>query len=88
MTDFQYTEMLPLVEDDTPYRLITTDGVGEATLGDRTFLTVEPEALRTLAFAAVKDIQHLLRPKGFGQPTQADFRHSVAHRAKNISVMM
>ena len=62
MTDFQYSDMLPLTEDDTPYRLITTDGVGEVTLGDRTFLTVEPEALRTLAFAAVKDIQHLLRP--------------------------
>ena len=59
--------MLPLVEDDTPYRLITTDGVGEVTLGDRTFLTVEPEALRTLAFAAVKDIQHLLRPGHLAQ---------------------
>ena len=59
--------MLPLAEDDTPYRLITTDGVGEVTLGDRTFLTVEPEALRTLAFAAVKDIQHLLRPGHLAQ---------------------
>ena len=67
VTDFQYSEMLPLTEDDTPYRLITTDGVGEVTLGDRTFLTVEPEALRTLAFAAVKDIQHLLRPGHLAQ---------------------
>ena len=67
MTDFQYTEMLPLTEDDTPYRLITTEGVGEVTLGDRTFLTVEPEALRSLAFAAVKDIQHLLRPGHLAQ---------------------
>ena len=67
MTDFQYSEMLPLAEDETPYRLITTDGVGEVTLGDRTFLTVEPEALRTLAFAAVKDIQHLLRPGHLAQ---------------------
>ncbi len=67
VTDFQYSEMLPLTEDETPYRLITTDGVGEVTLGDRTFLTVEPEALRTLAFAAVKDIQHLLRPGHLAQ---------------------
>jgi len=67
VTDFQYTEMLPLTEDDTPYRLITTEGVGEVTLGDRTFLTVEPEALRSLAFAAVKDIQHLLRPGHLAQ---------------------
>ncbi len=62
MTDFHYAEMLPLGADETPYRLITDEGVSEVTLGGRTFLTVEPEALRALAFAAVHDIQHLLRP--------------------------
>ena len=62
MTDFVYTDMLPLGEDTTPYRLITTDGVEEVTLGDRTFLTVAPEAFSTLAYEAIHDIQHLLRP--------------------------
>ncbi len=67
MTDFLYTEMLPLGPDETPYRLLTTDGVSEAVLGDRTFLTVEPEALRLLAYEAIRDIQHLLRPGHLAQ---------------------
>ena len=67
MTDFAYAEMLPLAPDDTPYRLITTEGVEEITLGDRTFLTVAPEALRILAFEALKDISHLLRPGHLAQ---------------------
>jgi fumarate hydratase, class I len=67
VTDFQYTEMLPLGADETPYRLLTTEGVTETTLGDRTFLTVEPEALRLLAYEAIHDIQHLLRPGHLAQ---------------------
>ena len=67
MADFAYAEMLPLTEDDTPYRLVTTEGVGEVALGDRTFLTVAPAALRVLAFEALKDISHLLRPGHLAQ---------------------
>jgi fumarate hydratase, class I len=67
MVDFAYTDMLPLGEDTTPYRLVTTEGVGEVTLGDRTFLTVEPAALTTLAYEAIRDIQHLLRPGHLAQ---------------------
>ena len=67
MTDFLYSDLLPLGADDTPYRLVTTDGVEEITLGDRTFLTVAPEALRTLAFEALRDISHLLRPGHLAQ---------------------
>ena len=67
MTEFHYVDMLPLGEDDTPYRLVTTEGVHETTLGDRTFLVVEPSALRTLAFEAMKDISHLLRPGHLAQ---------------------
>ena len=67
MTDFAYSEMLPLTDDTTPYRLVTTEGVGEVTVGDRTFLTVAPEALRILAFEALKDISHLLRPGHLAQ---------------------
>jgi fumarate hydratase class I len=59
--------MLPLTDDTTPYRLVTTEGVGEVTVGDRTFLTVAPEALRILAFEALKDISHLLRPGHLAQ---------------------
>ena len=45
---FLYSDLLPTGSDDTPYRLITTEGVStfEAQLGAerRTFLQVEPEA--------------------------------------------
>jgi fumarate hydratase class I len=67
VTDFVYSDMLPLGEDTTPYRLITTEGVDEVTLGDRTFLTVAPEALSALAYEAIRDIQHLLRPGHLAQ---------------------
>jgi fumarate hydratase class I len=59
---FDYVDMLPVGEDHTPYRLISTDGVRAETLGDRTFLHVEPQALTRLAFEAIRDISHLLRP--------------------------
>ena len=39
MTEFHYTDMLPLGPDETPYRLLTTEGVREVTLGDRTSST-------------------------------------------------
>jgi fumarate hydratase class I len=61
MPDFHYVDMLPLGEDATSYRLLTTEGVSVSTFDDRTFLTVEPEALRLLAYEALHDIQHLLR---------------------------
>ena len=60
--DFQYQDLLPLGDDTTKYRLITTDGVSTVSAGGRTFLQVEPAALRLLAFEAIKDISHLLRP--------------------------
>src|SRR6478736_5874667 len=62
MPDFEYSDLLPLGPDETPYRLLTTDGVSTIEAGGRTFLQVEPEALRLLTETAIRDIQHLLRP--------------------------
>ena len=62
MADFTFTPMLPLRDDETPYRLLTTDGVQLISAAGREFLRVEPEALRLLTFEAIHDIQHLLRP--------------------------
>jgi fumarate hydratase class I len=67
MADFSYVDMLPMGEDSTPYRLITTDGVGTFEANGRTFLEVDAEALRLLTFEAMKDIQHLLRPGHLAQ---------------------
>ena len=67
MPEFAYTDPLPLGPDTTPYRLITTDGVSTVDLGGRTFLQVEPEALRLLTVEAMHDIAHLLRPGHLAQ---------------------
>jgi fumarate hydratase class I len=62
MTDLAFTELLPLGPDDTPYRLLTADGVSTVEAAGRTFLEVAPEALTLLAREAFRDIAHLLRP--------------------------
>ncbi|MEC3996724.1 fumarate hydratase [Actinacidiphila sp. DG2A-62] len=67
MPEFVYTDLLPLGEDTTPYRLITADGVSTFEADGRTFLKVEPEALRALAAEAMHDISHYLRPAHLAQ---------------------
>ena len=63
MTDFAYEDLLPIGDDETPYRLLTTDGVSVVDgPGGRSFLQVEPEALRLLTDTAMHDIAHYLRP--------------------------
>jgi fumarate hydratase class I len=63
VSDFAYEDMLPIGADETPYRLITTEGVRTVQgPGGRTFLEVDPEALRLLTETAMHDIAHYLRP--------------------------
>jgi len=62
MSEFVYQDMLPLGEDGTPYRLVTTEGVEPVDLGGRPFLRVEAQALTRLAREAMRDIAHLFRP--------------------------
>ncbi len=60
--EFTYTDLLPLGEDNTPYRLLTTEGVEAIDLGGTPFIKVSDEALRLLSAEAIRDISHLLRP--------------------------
>ncbi len=62
MAEFSFTDLLPLGDDPTPYRLLTTDGVEQVDLGGTSFLRVADEAMRLLSAEAIKDISHLLRP--------------------------
>jgi fumarate hydratase, class I len=62
MPEFRYTDLLPLGPDDTEYRLVTPDGVTARSALGRDFLEVEPGVLTELTMAAMRDIQHLLRP--------------------------
>lgn len=61
MVDFKYTELLPTGADEREYRLITTEGVEVVDLAGRKFLSVTPEVLEQITYAAIKDTQHLLR---------------------------
>ncbi|MFK8848849.1 fumarate hydratase [Streptomyces sp. Ac-502] len=65
--EFAYTDLLPVGEDNTPYRLVTSEGVSTFEADGRTFLKVEPEALRKLAAEAMHDIAHYLRPAHLAQ---------------------
>ena len=58
---FTYSDLLPLGEDATKYRLLTKDGVSVKKHGDLEFLHVEPSALSHLSEVAIHDISHYLR---------------------------
>ncbi|WP_041307751.1 fumarate hydratase [Intrasporangium calvum] len=63
MAEFAYEDLLPIGSDETPYRLLTTEGVRAVDgPGGRTFLEVDDEALRLLTETAMHDIAHYLRP--------------------------
>jgi fumarate hydratase class I len=55
-------ELFPLGKDETPYRKLTSDHVGEETFLGKKVLTVVTKALQILCEQAFMDINHLLRP--------------------------
>ena len=67
LPDFRYSELLPAGADDTPYRLLTTEGISTFEANGRTFLQVDPAALRLLTAEAMHDIAHYLRPAHLAQ---------------------
>jgi len=67
MADFAYQDPLPLGPDETPYRLLTTEGVSTVEAAGHTFLQVAPEAVTLLTRTAMADIAHLFRPGHLAQ---------------------
>ena len=67
MAEFAYSDLLPLGPDTTEYRLISTEGVSTFEADGRTFLKVEPSAIRLLTRAAMNDIAHYLRTEHLEQ---------------------
>jgi fumarate hydratase class I len=65
--EFRYSDLLPLGADDTPYRLVTTEGVSTFEADGQSFLRVTPEAIRQLTEEAMHDIAHYLRPAHLAQ---------------------
>ncbi|RIL03475.1 MAG: fumarate hydratase [Proteobacteria bacterium] len=63
MSGFAFQPLFELGHhDDTPYRQLTSDFVGSATLAGRDVLLVDAQALTRLAAQAVRDVSHLFRP--------------------------
>ncbi len=63
MTEFEFTELLPIDHDHTgtTWRPVVTEGVRTIDGPGGRFLEVEPEVLRQLTQVAFRDISHLLR---------------------------
>jgi len=69
--DFLYADLLPTAgsngAEETPYRLVTSEGVSTVEVDGRTLLKVDPEAIRRLTEEAMHDIAHYLRPGHLAQ---------------------
>ena len=59
---FRYSPIFPLAADPTPYRRLDIEGVSTIEVEGKSVLKVTPAALEALAFAACKEVSHLLRP--------------------------
>ncbi len=62
MSDWTYTKLFQLGEDETQYRKLTSDHVSTMDVNGTTILRVEDAALELLTREAMSDIAHLLRP--------------------------
>ena len=67
MNGYTHHELLPLGDDPTPYRLLTTDYVSTGEFEGRPILKVASEGLILLADQAIRDSAHLLRPGHLAQ---------------------
>ena len=65
--EFLYSDLLPTGPDDTPYRLVTSEGVSTVDVpqpdgSTRSFLQVDPAVIQQLTSEAMHDVSHYLRP--------------------------
>ena len=65
--EFNYQDLLPLGEDSTQYRLLSTEGVSTFTADGKEFLKVTPQAISYLTQVALHDISHYLRSEHLAQ---------------------
>ncbi|MFM8856263.1 MAG: fumarate hydratase [Actinomycetota bacterium] len=62
MTEFEFTDILPLGPDDTPYRKISDDGISTFDTPNGRFLHVSLDTLTFITREAMREIAHFLRP--------------------------
>ena len=64
---FAYSDLLPTGPDETPYRLITDEGVSTIDTPAGRLLQIDPKVLQLLTDEAMHDIAHYLRPAHLAQ---------------------
>ena len=67
MPEFNYSDLLPIGEDKTKYRLVSKAGVSTFKAEGIEFLKVSPEAIEQLTAEAIHDINHYLREEHLTQ---------------------
>jgi fumarate hydratase class I len=67
MPTFNYSDLLPLGNDTTEYRLVSDEGVSTFEVDGQEFLKVAPSAIENLTAEAIHDIQHYLRTEHLQQ---------------------
>jgi fumarate hydratase class I len=67
MTEFRFQPLFEHGHDDTEYRSLGSEYVSTSRFGDREVLVIDPRALELLAYHAMDDIAHLLRPGHLAQ---------------------
>ena len=65
--EFTYQDLLPIGEDKTEYRLLSSEGISTFTAEGREFLKVSPDAINNLTQVAIHDISHYLRAEHLQQ---------------------
>jgi fumarate hydratase class I len=61
MAEFHHAPLFQLGPDETPYRLLTSDGVETVEAAGHPFLRVDPKVLTLVAEEAMHDVAHFLR---------------------------
>ncbi len=59
--EFSYQDLLPIGEDKTEYRLLSSDGITTFSADGKEFLKVSPAVIENLTEVALHDISHYLR---------------------------
>ena len=65
--EFSYQDLLPIGEDKTEYRLLSSDGISTFSADGKEFLKVSPAVIENLTEVALHDISHYLRSEHLSQ---------------------
>ena len=65
--EFSYQDLLPIGEDKTEYRLLSSDGIASFSADGKEFLKVSPAVIENLTEVALHDISHYLRSEHLAQ---------------------